>query len=453
MRSRLWFDEIYTLWIARRPLPDLLKSVAADVHPPLHYLLVSAWRSFGGENDLYIKALSILTGLATILVADAIGRACFSRAAGILAAFLLALHPAHVAFSQESRSYALLFLLLAASQWSAWCWTQRGGARYAVGFVLASAAALYTHYLAAPVLACVALWGVWTLRRDGVRLRTWIGLHLIVALLFAPQIPVVLTQAARLRADRWVRPPSLASLVNLLRLLAYNRAAAIVPLLALAGLPLLRRGERRAAVLLWVAALAPVVLLWALAMRGAGVFIERYMLFGLPAWCVLLAAGATGWRARWPRVVSILVLALIAVRAVMVHEAQPEATRLVKLESFLGAHVQRGDVVVHADAHSLLFARHYALDPGEHLLYLRTPGLPYYEGDLVIPEAWRIGPHQLATLIASGRRWWAVDTRYGYARADAETTDFALAAGRQVWATDRATVWSGQDSAGVSNHH
>src|SRR5262249_21298002 len=157
------------------PLPDLLRSVAADVHPPLHYLMVSGWRALGGEHDLYIKSLSIVTGLATIVVAYAIGRAGFSRSAGVVAAFLLALHPAHVAFSQESRSSALLFLLLAVAQSCAWSWTEGRARRPAAGYVLASAAALYTHYLAAPVLACLALWGAWTLRKDSARLRGWIG--------------------------------------------------------------------------------------------------------------------------------------------------------------------------------------------------------------------------------------------------------------------------------------
>jgi len=455
MRSHLWFDEIYTLWVARRPFRELIATVAADVHPPLHYLMVSAWRALGGENDVYLKTLSILAGLATIYITFAIGRELFSRTTGAGAAFLLALHPAHVAFSQESRSYATLFMLLAASQWCAWCWVERGGKRYGFGFVLAAAAALYTHYLAAPVLACTALWGLWALmdRDEATRIRPWIGLHLLVALLFAPQLPTVWTQAARLRHDRWVQSPLLDNFTNLLRLLAYSRTAAILPLLGLAALPVLRRGARPAGVLLWMASLVPATLLFVLANRGTGVFVERYMLFGLPAWCVLLAAGAAGLRWAWLRAASIALLLLVAARGLFLHEPQVEAARLTRLESYLAAHVRSGDVVVHADAHSLLFARHYGLDPGVHLIYLRTPGLPYYEGNLVIPDAWRIGPHELEALRSSGRRWWAVDTRYGFVRADAETTDLALAAGARVWTIDRATVWGGQGAGADSAAH
>lgn len=53
----LWFDEIYTLWVARLAPADLLRTVAGDIHPPLHYLLVWAWRAVGGEGDLWIKSL------------------------------------------------------------------------------------------------------------------------------------------------------------------------------------------------------------------------------------------------------------------------------------------------------------------------------------------------------------------------------------------------------------
>jgi len=447
LHSRLWFDEIYTLWIARQPLPDLLRSVAADIHPPLHYVLVSAWRGIGGEGDLWIKSLSILTGVATVWVVYALGRDRFSRAAGLAGATLLAFHPAHIGFSQESRSYALLFLLLALAQWCAWRWIASRSVRDAVGFVLAAAAALDTHYLAAPVLALAALGMGWSLRADGARLRAWLVMQVAVGLLFAPQVPTLLVQLARLRADRWVQPASVAGLVNLFRLLAYNRSLAIVPLLALAAVPLLDRRTRAAAVQLWLISIVPALLLWALAMCGAGVYIERYMLFGLPAWCALLGAGALALPGRWVRIAVLLGLGFLAARGALRHEAQPEAARMAQVESFLHANVRPGELVVHADAHSLLFSRHYPLDPGEHVIYLRNDRLPYYEGDLVIPPAWRIGPADLDRLAAARPRWWAIATRYGFAAADAETTDLARAAGARVWSIDRATIWRGGAAA------
>ena len=64
--SHLWFDELYTLFVARHPLPELLRIVGADIHPPLHFVLVSAWRALGGEGDLWLKSLSILAGLAGV---------------------------------------------------------------------------------------------------------------------------------------------------------------------------------------------------------------------------------------------------------------------------------------------------------------------------------------------------------------------------------------------------
>jgi hypothetical protein len=447
LRSRLWFDEIYTLWMARRPFPALLRGVASDIHPPLHYLMVGAWRAVGGEGDLWIKSLSILTGVATVWLVYAIGRDLFARDTGLLAAALLALHPAHVGFSQESRSYALLFLLLAAASWCAWQWIERRSGRHAAGFAISAAAALYTHYLAAPVLSGVGLWGMWALRREPRRLAGWLGLHVIVAVVFAPQLPIVISQLARLRADRWVKPATVGGLFNLFRLLSFSRAAVIVPLVVLAALPLFDRGERRAASLLWVGSLIPAVVLWAVAMTGGGVFVERYMLFSLPGWCVLLAAGATGPRALWVRLPALALLLLVALRALLLHEPQAEAAEMTRIEGFLTRRVQSGDVVIHADAHSLLFARHYALDAGEHLLYLRDPRLPYYEGDAVIPAAWRVGPRDLERLRSSGRRWWGVDARYGYAPADSAARDLAAAARGPAWSIARANVWAGWATA------
>lgn len=445
LRTRLWFDEIYTLWIARRPLPALLASVGRDIHPPLHYILVWAWRGLGGEGDLWIKSLSILAGLATVALVYAAGRDLFGRGAGLFAAVLLALHPMHVGVSQESRSYALLSLLLAFSTWHAWRWIrQRPGADGPL-YVAGAAAALYTHYVAAPVLALVGLWGLFASGSDRRLVPRWIALHALIAILFAPQIPTVLVQLARLRADHWVKAASVSGLINLFRLLSFGTPFLIVPLLALAALPLLRGGQRRAGALLWMGSLLPVLALWAMAMRGAGLFVERYMLFVLPAWCLLLAAGVMGLPRPWMRMAFVPLLLLFDVRALVRHTPQAEAVEMARLETHLALRVRPGDLVLHADAHSLLYSRHYALDPGDHRLFLPDPDAPppYYEGDLVIPAPWRVTAEDFERLRSSGRPWWGVATRYGYGRADSAAARLAAYAAGPVWHDGRAMAWAG----------
>jgi 4-amino-4-deoxy-L-arabinose transferase-like glycosyltransferase len=128
----------------------------------------------------------------------------FGGPAALIAMAFLALHRTHIAFSIESRSYALLMLALTVALWAGWRWIEAGRRAHAITFVVAAAAALYTHYLAGVALGLAALAG---LSLAGPRRRGWILLHVAVAVLFAPQVPVLAAQAARLGGDTWVPQP------------------------------------------------------------------------------------------------------------------------------------------------------------------------------------------------------------------------------------------------------
>jgi uncharacterized membrane protein len=441
--THLWFDEIYTLWIARHPALDVLRLVAGDVHPPLHYLLMSAWRAVGGERDLWIKSLSIVLGVATVVLLFFMGRDLFGKRTGLLAAALLAVHPSHVAFSQEARSYVLLFLALTFAAWRAWRWFAWGRGRDGALYVLGAAVALYTHYLAGPVLAFLTVWGLVTARRDRRQAMRWVGLNFAVAVLFIPQLPTLAVQIQRMHVDHWVKAATPASLLNVVRLLSLGPSYLIVPMLALTLLPLTRRYERRSASLLWMTSLAPMLALWTFAMRGAGVFVERYMFFTLPAVCLLVAAGLAGIRPRMLRLAATAIVLVSAMRAVLLRTKQVEAANLTSAETWLAPRVAPGQVVLHADAHSLLFARHYQLDSGVHLLLLGRAPLPYYEGDLVVPAGWRVTSAFLDSLRAGGEPWWGVTYRSGYEGSAEAESAFARAARGPILTLERATVWTG----------
>jgi mannosyltransferase len=446
--SHLWFDEIYTLWIARLPLGELLRHVAGDIHPPLHYLLVKAWRHLGGEGDVWMRSLSVLTGLATVAVLVPAGRDLFNRRAGWIGATLLALHRAHVGFSAESRSFALLFLALTVAAWMAWRWIAHGRTRDAAGYVVAAAVALYTHYMSGVLLALVAGWGLLVLAREPRRALRWVALHAAIAVLFLPQLPTLLVQAHRLQADHWVKDPTLGNLGNFSRKLAFGYSLLVVPLLALAAWPLFRRSQHLAGSLLWTAFLVPVALLWALSMAGAGLFLERYMFFALPAFCLLVGAGLSGIGNAWARRLASLALFAIAARSITLQEPQAEATALARAEDWLRPRVRAGEVVVHADAHSLLYARHYAPDAGRHVLLALDDSIPYYEGELLIPEAWRVSPGDVRRLAASGAPWWGVHERYGYPGAEPAADSIAAAAATPGDTLGRVTLWAGSGPPG-----
>jgi uncharacterized membrane protein len=158
----LWSDEALTLVIAKWPVQDLLAR-PIDPTPGLYYLL-HKWLIPDDAGVAVIRGISIIAGTLSIPVMYAIGALGISRAAGLLAAALLALSPVLVDYSQEARTYALqiFFVLLSAAGLLAW--TKRLGsggggfglATFGIATVLAFSAHLASIFWVIPAvpLAC-----------------------------------------------------------------------------------------------------------------------------------------------------------------------------------------------------------------------------------------------------------------------------------------------------------
>lgn len=406
-RVPLWFDETYTLWIARLGLPGMLPALGADIHPPLHFVLVWLWRGLGGESEVWLRTLSVLFGVATVAVTWGLTRDTFGRGAALLAALLLTLHRTHIHMSQEVRMYALLWMLYSLALWAAWRWIEGGRRRDAVLYVLAGVAAFYTHYQSILVLGCVGAWGVVALARQPARLLRWVGLNAAILVLFAPMLPTFVHQLARNRDTHWIKPPHLSDLNSLLRGMSFGAPYLIVPLLLLAVLPLLG-ARRRAASLLWTFIVVPVAVSYVVTLRGGHLYADRYMFYTLPAWCALIGAGVMGLPWKWARAALAVGIVALAVRSFVLSDAYEEPRDLKRAEEMLRPSVAPGDFVFHADAHSLLYFMQYMPDLGRHRLLLSDPNLPYYEGAVVIPDSLRALSADFERLSAHGAHWWGV---------------------------------------------
>jgi mannosyltransferase len=224
----LWNDEGNSARIAERPLDLILEGAAGDIHPPGYYLLLHYWRALFGQSEFALRSLSVVAGLALILLTYLLGRHLFGQVTGLTAAFLGALSPFAIYYSQEARMYILLAALSAASTYlflrllvskqrpisnlqspisnlqspTPGIW--HPASKYLLpaifaAYTLTSAAGLYTHY-AFPFVLLVhnAVFGLWWLvfgRRSAHRwqwLTLWAGSQAAIAVLYLPWLPIAL---------------------------------------------------------------------------------------------------------------------------------------------------------------------------------------------------------------------------------------------------------------------
>ena len=148
-----WYDEGNSARIAERSAQLIIEGAAGDIHPPLYYLLLSAWRAVAGESEAALRGLSVLCGVLLVLFTYLLGRDMLNPRVGLIAAALAAISPFAIYYSQEARMYVMLAFLAAASTWALvriGDWRLEigdwGRVAIAVLYVAATAAGLYTQY-------------------------------------------------------------------------------------------------------------------------------------------------------------------------------------------------------------------------------------------------------------------------------------------------------------------
>ncbi|MCS7055358.1 MAG: glycosyltransferase family 39 protein [Thermoflexales bacterium] len=205
------WDEGWSVAHASLPIVEQLAITAADVHPPLYYLLLSAWQRATGHDLFAARYLSaLLSATAIPLTYVTVCAWARARRAAVLAAFFMAWMPLAVYYGGVVRMYALAPSLVLLATYGA-CRElgisgSAGGAgsrhRSFTAWVIGMAGAMLTLYHAFWSLVAIAIDAIGRVafardRRAARRIALAIGL---AACLFAPwgafAVPQFLGRAA-----------------------------------------------------------------------------------------------------------------------------------------------------------------------------------------------------------------------------------------------------------------
>jgi mannosyltransferase len=412
----LWYDEAFSVYLARMDLAEITARTAADIQPPLYYYLLHGWIQLFGDSEFSVRSLSALFGILTVPLAYFLADQLFrSRLAGLLAALLLAVSPLHVWYGQETRMYTLLtFLGILSSYFLLLSMRASGrGRRIAwwVAYALISIAAVYTHYFAFFLLAFQAIFLLVSWWSAGFRPYHLVlgGLisGLAILLAYLPWLPHVLV---RYQADvsywpgqlklleivvdiaiSFVGGESVLESTGIILALSYG----LILLLSVASL--LRQaaisGEGREApvngrlpasygalLFLLLYLLLPPAMILAMS-YNAPKFNARYVMISHPAFLLLLAGGLTAlWQRRTGSLgnvsrgtVSLLSLLFLLATAAYADRniyVNPSFARsdFRAVAEFLNQQVGPDETVILVSGHAFPVFDYYAPDVERHLL-------------------------------------------------------------------------------------
>jgi len=315
----LWLDEGATVALARaswRHFVWVWWHGEANLQT-IYFLLMRGW-VHGGLSESWLRLPSALFGIASIPLLYLVARKFIGASASLAAAALLAFSPAHVYFSQEARGYALAILLALVSTYCFVSAVERNRAHDWAWWTIAGIAAFYTHDFAALVLVAQAV-SLLFLRG----FAAWRRFLLCGSLIFVAAIPG-LTYVFRASPENlhfvWMPRASPREFWHLALFLGGGGVKIAIALgLWIAGIVAIFRNRRSAEpdsfwrgmlVLSW--ALVPATIL-ALISLHEPIFLDRYMVFSLPATLLLAAIGADvleKWKIGWILVIALCALSL-----------------------------------------------------------------------------------------------------------------------------------------------
>lgn len=219
LRQSVWFDEAYSIMVAKQSVGEAIRLTALDTHPPLYYLFLKAWACLFGWGELALRSLSVIFYGASIAVAGGFIKKYFNARTAVYVLLTLLLTPLLMRYGFEIRMYAMASLIgvvatamlvraHSSKRWTDWLIY---GALVALG--------MYTlYYLALLWLAHL----VWLVAMDAGRLRKsswkecrWIGAYAFSLLLFLPWLSSFLKQVGNGALAPIGQPMNLEQLIGI----------------------------------------------------------------------------------------------------------------------------------------------------------------------------------------------------------------------------------------------
>lgn len=110
--KNIWFDESYSVAIAKHSFSDIWNITGNDVHPPLYYwILHIIWIIFGNQTIAF-RLFSVLPIAILGILGYTHIRKDFGEKVGMIFSFLVYFLPVICIYSQEIRMYSLAYLLV-----------------------------------------------------------------------------------------------------------------------------------------------------------------------------------------------------------------------------------------------------------------------------------------------------------------------------------------------------
>ena len=425
----LWLDEGATVTLARMTWPQFVHVwwYGEASFQGAFFVLMRGWVHLG-QSEAWVRLPAAIFGIASISLIYVVARRLVGVTPALASAAILAFSPTHVYYSQEARSYTMTILLVLVSSWFFARAVETDRERDWALWTIFSVLAVYSHDFASLVLVAQA--GSLFFRKKP---RPWgrlVVYAMVILAIAAPGLTYVLRAPPQGLNFSWMPRPTPKQLLHVGLFLGGSGAKFVLTaILWIAGVVAIRRERnddaaldsfwRGMLVISW--AVVPILLVGLVSLLHP-VFVQRYMIFSLPATVMLAGRGMTALPKRHLGVCLVLALCVASIPTVFAGYRKPSEDWRSASQVILSS-AQSGDAVVIYPFYAIVGFDYYRqLDPHAPALHLFTQS--YYgvgDNDQTL----------LAVLNFTSRdfrRVWVMVRREGPARDNLQDDSPAVAA-------------------------
>lgn len=297
-----WYDEAVSIIGAKSiNLSYMINYWLYFTDPPLFYLLLRFW-TYLGESEFILRLLPLIFGILSIISIYLIGQRLFDKKVGLISAFILAISPFHLYYSQELRTHALTtFLALMSVYYLIKVFGEDKRSSW-LGLIVFTTLCIYSHHIALFLIIAQNFFFFLFYKKHRIQLQRWLMSQFTIFLLYLPFLNILIKQIIRAETSNisfWLPEPSLSTFIQLFRIFnaGYNAttpvhyfAILLFFLLFLLGVYCGRKEKEKTFLLLsWL--FIPIIMVMILSLAIMPLFLFRTLIYISPAYYIVIAYG------------------------------------------------------------------------------------------------------------------------------------------------------------------
>lgn len=363
----LWLDEALTSRHMGTSFAQLVHDFLGNTQTIIYYLFEKVWCTAFGHTETALRFPSAIYGVLTVWAIFLLAEQLFSQAAAQWTAFLLAINPFAIYYSQDARPYAMFLLAAVFSLFFLLRFLRSPRKGVAWGYVISASIALYAHPLG---LLLLLVHGVMILlfleKTEWQVLRQTMGLMAATVVLYLPQLVLmwtaVINKIRGFGAASWIPEPRLYDLAKTLWqyfMSPYLAGFAIV-LLVTAVIAVVRRDgtDRRGFYLCAILFFTSVPLLWIVSFLLTPLYVHRFTIPALASVMLVLGWWFATIKWRW-RIINLCTYLLLTVHALFYYYTMMDKDPWRQTAQIVRDVVQRDNAIIFNESYTQIPFEYY----------------------------------------------------------------------------------------------